>query len=78
MAKSPQKIPAEPVERKKIRRRHCDLERCNQLYTPKKKNQRFCSAEHKNEYHFKSPTFRKFEDEIRGLVRKMVKVECLK
>jgi hypothetical protein len=62
----------------KLRRRRCNLERCNALYRPVKKNQRFCSVEHKHEYHFKTPTFRKFEDEIKRLVRQMVKPESLK
>lgn len=69
-----EEIPA----KKPLRRRRCALERCNQLYQPVKKNQRFCREEHKTEYHFKSPTFRKFEDEIRGLIRKMVKTEALR
>ena len=68
----------ERAEKKKIRRRRCVLLRCRQLYRPVKKNQRFCSEEHKNEYHFKTPTFQKFEDEIKGLIRKMVKPEALK
>jgi len=66
------------AERKKVRRRRCVLPRCRQLYRPVKKNQRFCCSEHRDEYHFKSPTFQKFEDEIRSLIRKMVKPEALK
>jgi hypothetical protein len=68
----------QPVKAKVFRRRRCELERCNQLYRPKKKNQRFCCVEHKHEYHFKSPTFRKFEDEFKGLIRKLVKPGCLR
>lgn len=59
--------------KKVFRRRRCELERCNQLYRPVKKEQRFCSNEHRNEYHFKSPTIRKLNDEIIRLVEKTIK-----
>jgi hypothetical protein len=52
------------------RRRRCALETCDQLFTPARKNQRFCSTEHKYEFHFKTPTFRKTEREIVKLVAK--------
>ena len=78
MSKSTQKGLSEPTQTKLIRRRRCALETCNQLFRPKTKWQRFCCLTHKSDYHFKSPTFRKFEDEIKGLIRKMVKQEALK
>jgi len=55
------------------RRRRCELEKCNQLFKPKRKEQRFCCSEHRSEYHFKTPTFRKFEQEIETLIRKIIK-----
>lgn len=60
------------------KRWRCDLETCNKLYWPKKPNQRFCTDACKREYHFGTPTFRKFRDDMEALVRKMVKPEALK
>ena len=59
--------------KKKFRRRRCKLERCDELFEPKKKNQLFCSTEHKDEWHFKTPHFRKLEPAIRTLVREMIR-----
>jgi len=55
------------------RRRRCQLETCNQLFQPRRKEQRFCSDKHRSEYHFKTPTFRKLQDEIKTLIVKTVR-----
>jgi hypothetical protein len=55
------------------KRRRCQLETCNILFRPNRRDQRFCSSKHRSEYHFKTPTFRKFEDEIRKLCEKTIK-----
>lgn len=41
-------------------------------------NQKFCSVDHKTEYHFHTPDFRKLEQEFIRMVRRMVRPECLK
>lgn len=63
----------DPGPVKLIRRRRCVLESCNELFRPKKANQRFCKPEHKAEWHFKTPHFRKLEPAIRSLVREMIR-----
>jgi hypothetical protein len=67
-----------PRSWKPTKRRRCTLESCNQLYWPKQKHQRFCCPVHKSEYHLKSPSFRKLQDEIVILLRKTLKPECFR
>lgn len=57
------------------KRRRCRLESCNQLFWPVRQNQRFCCPPHKSEYHLKTPSFRKFEDEIEKLMLKVLRRE---
>lgn len=61
-------------EAKKVRRRRCALPSCNQLYRPVKGNQRFCSIEHKHEYHFKSETFSRVKREVLALIDREVRI----
>ena len=63
---------------KPTKRRRCILESCNKLYWPKQRHQRFCSPQCKSDYHLKSPTFRKLQDEIVKLMRQTLKPECFK
>lgn len=65
----PKKPPKPPKEPKVFRRRRCKLETCNQLFTPIRANQRFCSLDHKHQFHFVTPTFRKTQHEIVKLVK---------
>lgn len=75
----PKKPVLKPEKIKKIpKRRRCKLKTCNQLYRPVKANQKFCSVDHKTEYHFHTPDFRKLEQEFIRMVRRMVRPECLK
>lgn len=58
-------IPRPP---RKFRRRRCCLTTCNQLYTPVRANQKFCSTEHKNEFNFKTESFQRVKREVMKLV----------
>lgn len=60
---------------KPTKRIRCRLESCNILFWPTQKHQRFCCAQHKSEYHLKTPSFRKFEDEIEKLMLKLMRRE---
>lgn len=72
MVRKPRAEPArrapKPRERKRSRRRRCKLESCRALFAPVRSNQLFCSTAHKDEFRFKSESFRRTKDEVLKLV----------
>jgi len=65
------------AKRPKMRRRRCQLDRCKELFLPKAHNQKFCTKQHKMEFHlthqgekFKAMVMEICRAEIRRLVKR--------